>query len=120
MDPRILSALVSHAPALVVGAILWLLVYAARLPAVAAQWQRLPAWFRPIVPALLALGSGVAEGLLSGQPWVTCLIVQAVAALPAITHALPSPVAHLDQVILPVTVSTPVVRDVDRDTDRMG
>lgn len=115
MDPTILSALFSHAPALVLGAALCLIVLAAKLPAFAAQWQRLPAWSRPLVPAALALVGGIGEALVQGQPWWLAVLVQLLAALPAIGYALPSPTAHLDQIILP---NTPTVRvsTLERDT----
>lgn len=109
MDPKLIEALTSHAPALVVGAVLCLLVLAAKLPAFAVQWQRLPVWARPLVPVVLALVSGIGESLVQGQVWWLAVLVQVGAALPAIGYALPSPTAHLEQVILP---DTPVVRQL--------
>lgn len=107
-----LEALSSHAPAVVVGAVLCLIVLSARIPSAAAQWQRLPAWARPLVPAVLALLSGVGEALIQGQPWQAAIVAQLALALPAIGYALPSPTAHLDQVILP---DSPAVRLITRE-----
>lgn len=112
MNPDLLTALTSHTPALVVGAVLCLLVLSAKLPAFAAQWQRLPAWARPLVPTVLALIGGIGEALLQGTPWLTAIVAQVLLALPAIGYALPSPTAHLGMVVLPVTAT-----DIDRDTD---
>jgi hypothetical protein len=133
MDPAILNALLSHTPALIVGAVLLLVVYAAKLGPVAAQWQRLPAWSRPLVPALLGVAAGVGDALTTGQAWLPALITGVLTSLPALAVALPSPVAHLDEVILPntavvrVVTSTPkittaddladaVLANLDRDT----
>lgn len=115
MDPNLIAALTSHVPALIVGAVLCLLVLAAKLPAFAAQWQRLPAQWRPVAIAALALVGGIGEALVQGQKWYLALLVQVVAALPAIGYALPSPTAHLDEPKpAVVTVSDPVVKQADR------
>jgi hypothetical protein len=130
MNPELLiPALTSHAPALVVGAVLCLIVGSAKLPAFATQWQRLPAWARPLVPVTLALVSGIGEALMQGQKWWIAILVQFGVALPAIGYALPSPVAHLDQVMLPDSpavkraasadeLAEQVLANLDRPTDR--
>lgn len=122
MDITILLAAISaHAWPVAVGSVLVLLVYLARLPVVATQWQRLPAWSRPLLPVLLGLLSGVGEALSTQQPWLPALVGGLVAALPALLAALPSPTAHLDQIILP---NSPVVKittqPLDRDTEPTG
>lgn len=110
MDPTLLlSAIQSHAWPAVVGCALVLVVYLARLPALAPQWQRLPAAYRPLVPVLLGVASGVAESLSTHQPWLPALVGGIVSALPALAVALPSPTAHLGQIVLP---DSPVSRAV--------
>jgi hypothetical protein len=117
VDPQIISALTSHSPALIVGAVLLILVYAAKLGPVAVQWQRLPAWSRPLLPVLIGILAGVGDALTTGQPWAAALITGVLTSLPALAVALPSPVAHLDEVILPntevvrVVTSDPLIRD---------
>ena len=107
MTPELLAALTSHTPALAVGAVLCLFVLSAKLPSFAAQWERLPAWTRPLVPALLAIVGGTGEALIQGQRWWMALLVQVVAALPAIGYALPSPVVRTGTES--VTVPAPIV-----------
>ena len=108
MDPNLLlQAIQSHAWPTVTGCVLLLVVYLARLPALAVQWQRLPPWSRPLVPVALGIVSGVAEALTTGHSWVAALLTQVLAALPALAVALPSPTAHLGMVVLP---DTPVVQ----------
>jgi len=119
MDPTILQALTSHSPALITGAVLLLVVYAAKLGPVATQWQRLPAWSRPLVPVAIGILAGVGDALVTDKPWTLALITETIAALPALAVALPSPVAHLDQVILPDSpavriTTTPSAADVAR------
>lgn len=93
MDPNLLlQAISSHAWPAVVGAVLVVVVYLAKLPAMAPQWQRLPAGHRPLVPVLLGVLSGVAEALSTHQPWLPALVGGIVSALPALAVALPSPV----------------------------
>lgn len=116
MNPNLLfSAISDHAWGVVTGCVLLLLVYLARLPALATQWQRIPAAYRPLVPIVVGILSGVAEALTTRQSWVAALVTQVLAALPALAVALPSPTAHIGCVVLPVTASDPVI--TERDTD---
>ena len=101
------SAISQHAWAIVAGIVLLSLVQAARLPAVGAQWQRLPAPWRPYVPILLGILSGVAQALATAQPWVAALVGGIVSAIPALLSALPSPTAHLGMVIVKPTIPDP-------------
>jgi hypothetical protein len=111
MDPNLLlQALTSHAWPAVVGACLVLVVYLARLPGVQPQWQRLPAAYRPLVPVLLGVVSGVAEALSTRQPWLPALVGGVVSALPALAVALPSPTAHLGQIMLPDSPVTQAIK----------
>lgn len=126
MDPNtLIQAIQSHAWPAIVGAVLVVVVYLARLPALQPQWQRLPAVYRPLVPVVLGIVSGVAEALSTHQPWMPALVGGIVSALPALAVALPSPVAHLGTITLPDTpvvqamASQPkvIITDLDRDTD---
>lgn len=113
MDPNLLlSAISQHAWPAVVGCVLVLVVYLARLPALAPQWQRLPPWARPLVPIVVGIISGVGEALSTSQPWLPALVGGIVAALPALAVALPSPTAHLGMIVLP---DTPAVRMMTGD-----
>jgi hypothetical protein len=104
MDPNLLlTAIAAHAWPTVVGCALVLIVYLAKLPAVKAQWERLPAWSRPLLPVLLGLLSGVGEALSTSQPWLPALVGGILAALPALAVALPSPVIHRAEIVEPDT-----------------
>jgi hypothetical protein len=108
----LLVAIQSHQWPVVVGLAILLIVYLARLPVVAAQWARIPAAYRPLVPVALGVLSGVAEALSTSQPWLPALIGGIVSALPALLAVLPSPVAHLDApapVVIPKAPPVPVI-----------
>lgn len=126
----LIQAISQHAWGVVTGCVLLLIVYAAKLPAIAVQWQRLPAWSRPIVPVALGIVSGVGEALTTRASWTAALIVQVIAAMPALAVALPSPVVRTgtEAVSVPVPekpkpkpmtadeLADAVLKSLDRDT----
>lgn len=90
----LLAGLQSNTPALVTGSAILLLVLLGRLPLLRAQWERLPAAYRPLVPAVLGILGGVGEALVSGRPWVAALVSGLVSGLPGTLAALPSQVVR--------------------------
>lgn len=92
MTDLLIASIQAHAWPAVVGCVLLALVYLAKLPQLAVQWQRLPAYARPLVPVVAGILGGVGEALSTKQPWLPALIGGIVAALPAFAVALPSPV----------------------------
>lgn len=92
----LLAAISSHAWGVATGLSLLALVYFARLPALAAQLKRLPASCLPYLPIALGLISGVAEALVTQRSWVAALVTGALAAIPSVAVALPSPLGSTD------------------------
>lgn len=99
----LLAGLQSNTPALVVGSCILLLVLLGRLPILRAQWERLPAAYRPLVPAVLGLLAGVGEALASGRPWVAALVTGIVSGLPGTLAALPSQVVRREPEVIVAT-----------------
>ena len=91
MIDQLTQAIQSHAWPIVVGCVLTILVQLGRGP-LSAQWQRLPAVWRPIVPAVLGLLATAGESLASGRTWLYAVVSALVAGLPPLLLALPSPV----------------------------
>jgi hypothetical protein len=87
------NAISTHAWGVLAGALLVVLVSAAKLPAGKAQWERLPGIARPFVPILLGIVSGVGEALSTSRAWLPALVVGIASALPAVLLAIPSPTA---------------------------
>ena len=63
----LVQAIQSGAVPLAVGLVLTLLVRLGRHPLLAPQWNRVPAWFRPFVPAILGGLGAAGEALVSGH-----------------------------------------------------
>lgn len=94
MDPNLLiRAFQDHAWPVVAGFLITLFVFCARLPAVAAQWSRVPERLRPLVPVVIGILSGVGESLCTTSHWVAALLGGVISALPAFLATLPSPTA---------------------------
>jgi hypothetical protein len=110
MDPLILSALTSHAPALVVGAIFAIILMLGRLPAVDALIDRLPWWAKPLMLCLPSV-EAVSQALLQGQSWLSALLVSAltpgVGTLSLLIAAYSAYVPHSGKVVVKPTITEP-------------
>lgn len=96
------AAIESHAGLAIFGAVLLIIVSLGQQPAMRAQWERIPAAYRPLVPIVLGLCGGVGEALTTGRPWLPALLRGAMAGMPALLAALPSQVVRREPEVVVV------------------
>jgi hypothetical protein len=68
------QALNDHNWPLFAACVILLLVRVAKLPFLGNQWDKIPKEYRPAIPVLLGLLSGIGDSLVAGRAWLPAIL----------------------------------------------
>lgn len=68
----------------IASCVILLIVRAAKLPVFGNYWEKIPKKFRPLVPVVMGVLSGVGEAVLAHRPWLPAVLYGVFSGLLAI------------------------------------
>jgi len=80
----LLNAWSQHNWPIVSAGIILILVYLAKMPIAGKIWDKVPKQYRPLIPVVLSILSGIGEALFRGTPWVAAILYNLIAGLSTI------------------------------------